>query len=306
VKTPLVSICIPAFRAEKYLQETLDSIRAQTFTDWEVILTEDGSKDRVEEMTRAFALTVAQTVTYSRHDVNQGLPATRNTGIALARGEFVALLDSDDYWAPTHLADLVATQRARNLDFVHSGSILFDNDTKATLELRRPTQRQVERFPLSLYAEGYVIQPSSVMVRKTVFEKLGGYDVSFRYCEDIELWFRAAKNGVTFGFTGNDTCHYRKHGGALTAHGGPMAFAAARAYVKHFNWPTLPASIRKERTSSQLASAGRIYLRSEPGRAWGFFREAWHRQKNLKYLGLTWVARAFAQKQHQKLQAFVA
>src|SRR2546430_5444208 len=219
--TPLVSICIPAFRAEKYLQETLDSVRAQTFGDWEIIVTEDGSKDRVEEITRAFAQTVSQTVTYSRHEVNQGLPATRNTGIALARGAFVALLDSDDYWSPSHLEDLVATQKARNLDFVHSGSILFDNDTKAVLELRRPTERQVSRFPLSLYAEGYVIQPSSVMVRKSVFEKLGGYDVSFRYCEDIELWFRAAKNGVTFGFTGNDTCHYRKHGGALTAHGGP-------------------------------------------------------------------------------------
>lgn len=304
--TPLVSICIPAFKAERYIGETLASVKAQTFADWEMIVTEDGSKDRVEDIVRAFAQSVTQSVAYNRHEVNQGLPATRNTGIKTARGTFIALLDSDDFWAPTHLADLVATQQAHDLDFVHSGSILFDSDTGKTLEHRRPSERQIDRFPLSLYAEGYVIQPSSVMVRKTVFETLGGYDVSFRYCEDIELWFRAAKNGVKFGFTGRDTCHYRKHGGALTAHGGPMASAAARAYMKHFDWPAIPWPLRKERTSSQLESAGRIFLHAEPGRAWGFFRQAWRVRKHPKYPIFSLVAAAMARRRGQPLQPFPA
>ena len=75
---PLISICIPAFRAERFLAETLASVRAQTFTDWELIVTEDGSRDRTEEIVRAFAASVAQPVRYTRHDPNRGLPAIGN------------------------------------------------------------------------------------------------------------------------------------------------------------------------------------------------------------------------------------
>ena len=79
--TPRVSICIPAFKAEAYLAETLASVRAQTFANWELIVTEDGSRDRTEAIVAAFAATVPQPVRYMRHEPNRGLPATRNAGI---------------------------------------------------------------------------------------------------------------------------------------------------------------------------------------------------------------------------------
>ena len=96
MEIPLISICIPAFKAERYLAETLESVRGQSFKDWELIVTEDGSRDGTEAIVGGFAGTVPQPVTYQRHDLNRGLPATRNTGIASARGTWIALLDSDD------------------------------------------------------------------------------------------------------------------------------------------------------------------------------------------------------------------
>src|SRR5882757_9190931 len=113
---PQVSICIPAYRAERYLEATLKSIQGQTFRDWEVIVTEDGSKDRTEDIVRGFAATVNQSVLYNRHDVNHGLPATRNTGIVTARGTWIALLDADDLWQPDHLESLISTSQLDDYD----------------------------------------------------------------------------------------------------------------------------------------------------------------------------------------------
>src|SRR5688572_7380498 len=100
---PLISICIPAFHAENFLPAALESVRAQRFTDWELIVTEDGSRDSTEEIVREFARTVSQPVRYDRHEQNLGRPATRNTGIAAATAEWIALLDADDVWTTGHL-----------------------------------------------------------------------------------------------------------------------------------------------------------------------------------------------------------
>ncbi len=79
---PALSVCVPAYNADRFLAETLESVRNQTFTDWELVVTEDGSRDGTERIVRDFAATVKQPVRYLRHEKNRGLPATRNTGIA--------------------------------------------------------------------------------------------------------------------------------------------------------------------------------------------------------------------------------
>src|ERR1039457_4756626 len=100
MNTPLVSICIPAYNAERFIPETLASVRAQTYKNWEVIVTEDGTKDSTEELLATFAKPVPQPVIYNRHEINRGLPHTRNTGIGAARGQWIAFLDADDFWEP--------------------------------------------------------------------------------------------------------------------------------------------------------------------------------------------------------------
>src|SRR5262245_29166396 len=101
---PVVSIVIPAYKADHYLPDALQSVRNQTFKDWELIVVEDGTRDNTEKLVRDFAETVLpRRVTYLRHDKNQGLPATRNAAIQAAKGEFIALLDHDDIWNDNHL-----------------------------------------------------------------------------------------------------------------------------------------------------------------------------------------------------------
>lgn len=293
MKLPAVSICVPAFRAERYLAETLASVAAQTFEDWELTVTEDGSRDGTEQLVRDFAARVPQTVRYQRHRQNRGLPATRNTGIEQARATWIALLDADDLWLPHHLASLVDTAARTGADLVHAGSQLFDSDSGRHLERRAPSPTQVKEFPRSLLLGHYIIQPASVMLRKALWDRVGGFDPSFRYVEDRDMWLRCARVGARFAYTGEETCLYRKHAAALSKHAGPMAEAAARALDKHLDWELFPASLRRRLTADAWIAAGRIALRSEPGRACGHFRRAMRARRTSARPAAYWLFAAW-------------
>lgn len=271
---PLISICVPAYKAEKHLAETLESVRTQTFPDWELVVTEDGSKDGTEAIVRTFAQSVAQKVTYHRHDPNRGLPATRNHGISIAQGTWIALLDSDDLWEANHLQTLAARIAQNDADLVHAGSVLFDSDSGRELEKRAPSPEEIAGFPLSLYIGRYIIQPSSVALRKNLWEKVGGFNPDFRYVEDREMWLRCARAGGRFAFTGKITCRYRKHGAALSRHSEPMAIATAKVCEQHVDWEQLPRSLRRRETAEAWTAAGRLVLRQNPKAATGYFRRA--------------------------------
>jgi glycosyltransferase involved in cell wall biosynthesis len=247
----------------------------QSFTDWELVLVEDGSRDRTEELVQAFAKNVRQPVRFLRHEKNQGLPATRNTGIALARSEWIVLLDSDDLWTPDHLADLVeCARRNPSASLVHSGSVLFDSDSGRELELRAPSPAITASYPLSLFLGSYIVQPSSVMLKKSLWSKVGGFDPAFRYVEDREMWMRCARAGAVFAFTGRNTCRYRKHATALTTHAGPMAIAAAQVYDKAADWDAIPGPLRRAHAAAGWTAAGRIVLRENPRAARRYFSHA--------------------------------
>jgi len=271
---PLISICIPAYKAERFLEETLASVRAQTFTDWEMIVTEDGSRDRTEEIVTAFAATVSQTVRYTRHDPNRGLPATRNAGFASARAQWIALLDSDDLWMPEHLAIGQAAIARTGADFIHSGSVLFDSDNGRELELRAPSPELCQSLPLSLFDARYVIQPSSVLLHRDLWERAGRFDPDFRYVEDRDMWLRCARAGARIEYTGYNTCRYRKHGHALSTHSAAMAEAAARVFAKHLDWDAIPAALRRRYCARAWADAARLSWRSNPGAAAALFHRA--------------------------------
>ncbi len=287
---PSISICIPAYKAERFLLETLESVRAQTFSDWEIIVTEDGSRDGTELIVTEFAKTVRQRVRYHRHDPNRGLPATRNHGISLAEADWIALLDSDDLWTVTHLEALWSRAAAGDVDLVHAGSQLFDSDTGRDLELRVPTAEDVSQFPVSLYLGSYVIQPSSVLLRKELWSKVGGFNPNFRYVEDREMWLRCARAGGRFAYDGAVTCRYRKHASALSKHAAPMALANAQVCEQHVDWVRLPASMRRREAASAWTSAARIVLKENPRQAANYFRRALRHEIFTPRLWAYWTA----------------
>ncbi|MBC8009333.1 MAG: glycosyltransferase family 2 protein [Burkholderiales bacterium] len=295
--TPLITICVPAYQAARFLPETLASIRAQTHTDWELIVTEDGSADPVEDLVAAFAATGPQSVTYQRHPRNQGLPAARNTGIAAARGIWIALLDSDDIWTADHLADLLL--RARHepaAELIHAGSVLFDSDTGRPLEVRAPTPATVRSYPCSLYLGDYSVQPSSVLLKKSLWTRVGGFDPAYRYVEDREMWLRCARAGAGIAFTGRNTCRYRKHASALTTHAAPMALASARVLQQHLDWNVISSPLRHRITAEAWMSAGRLALRAAPRIARDCFSRAWRIHRSARIAAYWLLAALFSLK----------
>jgi glycosyltransferase involved in cell wall biosynthesis len=264
---PRVSICIPAYNTERYLPATLASVRQQTFTDWELILVEDGSRDATEQIVRDFATQGPQSVSYLRHESNQGLPTTRNTGFEKAEGELIAILDADDLWRPDHLQRSLTTLEATGADLVFSGCQLFDSDTGASLEQRVAPAGAMEDFPRSLHDGRIVIQPSTVVVRRAVIKSAGGFDPTFPICNDLEFWFRVAKSGARVAYTGAITCDYRKHAGALSRKAAELVAEVAQIHAAHRDWPAVPAEQRRRELWRHHLSAARMLARGHPWRA---------------------------------------
>lgn len=113
---PMVSIIVPVYKVEKYLRTSLDSILAQSYTNWEAILVDDGSPDNCPKIIDEYASREARMRTV--HRVNGGLSAARNCGLRTVQGDFVTFLDSDDFWHRDYLKILVETALAQNADIV--------------------------------------------------------------------------------------------------------------------------------------------------------------------------------------------
>ena len=99
----LVSVIMPAFNAERYIGKALESLCAQTYTNWELVVTLDGSADATGRMVAEFERQAPRNVTLLEHAQSQGPSAARNTAMDAAKGEYIAFLDADDFWTPEHL-----------------------------------------------------------------------------------------------------------------------------------------------------------------------------------------------------------
>src|SRR3989442_2756657 len=122
-QSPKVSDIIPAYNAAAFVGETLGSVFAQTFTDYEVIVINDGSPD-----TEAFERAIApyrERLNYIEQE-NRGASAARNAGLRAARGEFVAFLDADDSWLPNYLEEQIKFLRAHNVDLVCADAAIYN------------------------------------------------------------------------------------------------------------------------------------------------------------------------------------
>jgi glycosyltransferase involved in cell wall biosynthesis len=199
-----VSVVIPAYNAMTYLPETLESVLRQTFTDFEVLIVDDGSSDQVVEWASGL---VDPRVKLIKQE-NQGAAEARNTGIAHAQGEYVAFLDADDLWEPTKLEKQVrCLEDNPAVGLVNTWTVLID-------QLGNPTGRAA-----TLQAEGDVWKQivlnnflvcSSVMVRRCCFESVGVFERNLILCEDWDMWIRIASR-YSFAVVKEPLVYYRQH-----------------------------------------------------------------------------------------------
>ncbi|NES22061.1 MAG: glycosyltransferase [Symploca sp. SIO3E6] len=183
---PKVSVVIPAYNSMAYLPETVDSVFQQTFTDFEVLIVDDGSSDGVQQWATGLVDPRVKFISQA----NQGVSVARNTGIAQAQGEYIALLDSDDLWEPTKL-----DKQVRCLDdnpqvgLVHSWIAFIDEHSQPTGRLLISS---AEGDVWQQLVERNLIPCCSVMARRCCFETTRGFDPNLRSAEDWDLWIRIA------------------------------------------------------------------------------------------------------------------
>lgn len=185
---PRVSVVIPVFNRERYIATAIESILAQRFANLELILIDDGSTDDSRAVMASYSDPRVRLVTSER---NRGIPATRNLGLALARGEYIAWLDSDDYAFPDRLHKQVAfLERNRDVALVGSWRRAIDADGRDLGQVRR-WPCAPEEIRARLLFRCYVSQYSATG-RAGVFRRFG-YRDDYPVCEDFDLFVRMAE-----------------------------------------------------------------------------------------------------------------
>ena len=197
---PRVSIIAAAYNGERFLKESLESAFAQDYDSYEVVFVNDGSNDRTAEIAESFPVRYV-------YQPNQGLPSARNAGLTIANGEMVAFLDDDDILPPTKLSTQV-----RYLDeHPGTGCVLGRVEWLFEDAVERP---QMARDPI--FGDPGGIQLVTAMIRRDVLEKLRGFDESYRYAEDRDLFVRMREHGVEIAVLDEVVLHKRLHGSNMT------------------------------------------------------------------------------------------
>lgn len=211
-----VSVVIPAYNQAHFLADAMRSVLAQTYTDFELILVDDGSTDDTPAVARQFNGLLPNRLHYIRQ-TNQGLAGARNTGIRSAAGEFVALLDSDDQWLPDYLKKMLQmTEEQPQATVYYCPVVYMDADGR---ELPQQTTG-IELSPDQIYPamlRANFLVPSTILARRQVVLEAGLFDPIFRRLQDWELWLRLLRAGHTFAGTRERLVRYRLHGSSLSS-----------------------------------------------------------------------------------------
>ncbi|MFB0555261.1 MAG: glycosyltransferase family 2 protein [Phycisphaerae bacterium] len=192
-----VSVIIPTYNRAEYVTQAIDSVLAQTYEDYEIIVVDDGSIDNTKEVLEPYT----DNITYIYQE-NAGVSAARNTGIRVAKGEWIAFLDSDDEWLPEKLAvQIRAVERHPQL-VAHTVNVDFsnyeDHDQTSFLHcgFTLKDEEGIIKAPLLLhFKHRTIVMPQAVICRKVAAVQAGLFDESLSICEDYDFMCRIALQG---------------------------------------------------------------------------------------------------------------
>jgi hypothetical protein len=266
---PLVSVVIPLYQTERYIAETLASVLAQTFTDFEVIVVDDQSSDGGPALARSTGDARVRVV----RQVNRGLAGARNTGIRNARGRYIALLDADDLWEADKLArHIEALDADPAIGVSFSASRLIDEDGHDIGMIQSPAGRAFDAA--SIFCRNPIGNGSAPVLRRAALDAIAYEDVqlgrtcwfdeSFRQSEDIECWTRiAATTPWLFHYVDAPLTKYRVNASGLSAHVAPQLATWQRFRAKVAVYaPALDAVHGNRAEAYQLRYLARRAVRS--------------------------------------------
>lgn len=212
-KIPVISVVLPVFNGEAFIRKSVESILSQTFTDFELIIINDGSTDNSSEILRKLSANDPRIILIERS--NAGLVYSLNEGIEKARGEFIARMDADDIAMPERfelqLSKMIGDP---NLAVLGSFTRIIDKEGSVVGLGRYPvTPAETEWF----LQHGSPLAHPTVLMRKHVLLELGGYRKVFSHCEDYDLWLRINEMGWGIANLSKPLLNYRVHGANISA-----------------------------------------------------------------------------------------
>lgn len=186
-----VSVVIPVYNGAEYLAETLNSVLAQTVRPREIIVVDDGSTD--PEVQRVLGGYAGQIMVMRQS--HQGQAMARNRGVRGSRGRWIAILDADDLWRPDKLQQQLAV--SAETDLVYTGVRLFGAVDRAATVRQEASEMSPAVTFRRLLRDNFITH-SSVLIRRSAFERVGGYDVRLKRAVDWDLWLRLSAAGCRF------------------------------------------------------------------------------------------------------------
>jgi len=269
---PLISVVIPAFNREAFLGEAIDSAIVQTYPNIEIIVVDDGSTDRTPEVAAGYGDRVVLL-----RQANAGASAARNTGIGRARGELIALLDSDDRWLPDKLALQAPLFADSRVGLAHGAIRCFRSANGNALCEYFPGER-LDVHDL-LGHRGLCTQ--TLVFRRRIMEEVGGFDPSFKTAEDWEWTIRVAARYQTRGLA-QVVAENRIHESQLSGDKDQLFRDARRVIKKHAGLHSATpggceacrAAVRRARQEIRSLHYGDLNLRARRAASVGRFGAA--------------------------------
>ena len=187
-----ISVIIPTFNRKKTLGRAIESVRNQSLSPFEILIIDDGSNDGTKEWIKESF----QDIKYIYQN-NQGVSSARNKGIKYAYGDWIAFLDSDDEWLPSKLYEQVkAIGSNPEIKFFHTNEIWIRNGVRVN---QMKKHKKYGGYIFEKCLDICRVSPSSVLIKKEIFDDIGTFDESLRVCEDYDLWLRiTSKYPVVF------------------------------------------------------------------------------------------------------------
>jgi glycosyltransferase involved in cell wall biosynthesis len=237
----LVSVIIPAYNVATFIKEALDSVFAQTYPHYQVIVVNDGSPD-TPELEQVLAPYLHR-VTYIKQE-NRGLSGARNTGLRAATGSLVALLDADDIWMPDYLEEQTRFLREHpEYDLVYSNARIFGDTIYDGQEYTDVCPSAGEATPAAIISRRCQVFVS--VTARTPALKAVAFDESLRSCEDFDCWIRFTAAGFRIGYHRKILVRCRRHGASLSANRTRMGEYNIQVLTKSLSlWPQDSEEVR--------------------------------------------------------------
>lgn len=248
---PLVTVIIPAYNHEKYIEECLESVINQTYPNLEIIVINDGSKDNTDSIIRRFVALKSRNITYLSKE-NEGLCKTLNIGLEMTHGKYVSFIASDDAWLPSRIEEgVLFLESNRNIGMVFSDAFFTNFNEKSALKYSEYKPKIKKLFKNSIQNSNIyeamlvenIVLALTVLIRKECIDNVGIFDESLEF-EDYDMWLRVTSK-YPIAYIDKPLAFYRIHDSNISNSSKIMLKGALQSIRKQYR--TGPVVMKKSK-----------------------------------------------------------